>query len=232
MSRFDIPIIVTRAEPGAAETVARLRARGREAVSAPMLTLHELTETDLPTASDLSGLIFTSANGVRTYARRALEQIALCPPGVSAQRQRRRRARPDLRTFGNQQAMPRILPTLSPGDAKPDDGPLVHVANSAAAGQLQRDLTNRGFKVTFAPLYRNAPCAKLTRCRCPPHCCGNTRNSTPPFSQRRSGDRGSDWRHPPTLGPWSRSPNRRLSPWPHHSRIDLYCSQTCQTKMD
>ncbi|NQY12315.1 MAG: uroporphyrinogen-III synthase [Henriciella sp.] len=159
MSRIDIPIIVTRAEPGAAETVARLSARGLEAVTAPMLSLHELTGTDLPAASDLSGLIFTSANGVRTYAKRASERAlpAWCVGPATATAARAAGFTDIRESAGNA----KDLADFIGGHADPGDDPLLHVANAAAAGQLQQDLTNRGYRVAFAPLYEMRPAQNL-----------------------------------------------------------------------
>ncbi len=60
---------ITRAEPGASATAARLRAVGLDPLIAPLLSLR-LLETSL----DLGGvgaLAFTSANGVRAFAARS-----------------------------------------------------------------------------------------------------------------------------------------------------------------
>lgn len=61
-------IIITRAMPGAAETEAHLREQRLNVVTAPMLSLETVPTPSLPSAASLSGLVFTSANGVRTYA--------------------------------------------------------------------------------------------------------------------------------------------------------------------
>ena len=61
-------IWITRAEPGARSTAARLKAMGHEPVLAPLLEVHAL-----PGLVDLDGvgaLAFTSANGVRAFAAR------------------------------------------------------------------------------------------------------------------------------------------------------------------
>lgn len=159
MSRADIPIIVTRAEPGANDTVARLLARGWKAVSAPMLSLHELPGTDLPSASDMAGLIFTSANGVRTYATRAPERAlpAWCVGPATAAAARAAGFADIRESAGNA----KDLADFIVAHARPNDRPLMHVANAAAAGQLQQDLTERGYRVAFAPLYEMRPAQAL-----------------------------------------------------------------------
>jgi uroporphyrinogen-III synthase len=65
-------IWVTRAEPGASRTAAKLRARGYAPVVAPLLDVHAL-----PAVIELEGvgaLAFTSANGVNAFASRCPER--------------------------------------------------------------------------------------------------------------------------------------------------------------
>jgi uroporphyrinogen-III synthase len=60
-------IWVTRAEPGASRTAGRLRALGHEPLVAPVLEVHNLSpEIDL---GGIGALAFTSANGVRAFAK-------------------------------------------------------------------------------------------------------------------------------------------------------------------
>lgn len=61
-------ILVTRPEPDASDTAARLNAVGLEPVLAPLLEMHVL-ETGLPDAKNLTAIALTSANALR-----ALEQ--------------------------------------------------------------------------------------------------------------------------------------------------------------
>lgn len=58
---------VTRAQPGAARTAARLVDMGLEPVIAPLIVLRPLTPA-LPDASRFDGLVFTSRNGVAAFA--------------------------------------------------------------------------------------------------------------------------------------------------------------------
>ena len=65
-------IWITRAEPGASRTAEKLRAMGHDPVIGPLLEVHPL-----PAHIDLDGvgaLAFTSANGVRAFAERAMER--------------------------------------------------------------------------------------------------------------------------------------------------------------
>lgn len=64
------PLIVwiTRAQPGAEATAARVRGLGHQAFVAPLLTMHPLpgVEVDM---TGVKALAFTSANGVRAFAQ-------------------------------------------------------------------------------------------------------------------------------------------------------------------
>ena len=63
---MSLPVIVTRAEPGASETMARLAAMDVTPIASPMLSLARL-KADLPDLSAVQHLVFTSANGVRFF---------------------------------------------------------------------------------------------------------------------------------------------------------------------
>lgn len=61
---------VTRAQPGAARTAARLTERGLDPVVMPLIEIRPL-EPDLPDLATFDGLIFTSLNGVAAFIDRA-----------------------------------------------------------------------------------------------------------------------------------------------------------------
>lgn len=60
-------IWITRAEPGAARTAARLQAMGLEPIIAPLLTIQNLTPP-VPDLAPFDALAFTSINGVAAFA--------------------------------------------------------------------------------------------------------------------------------------------------------------------
>lgn len=155
----DLPIIVTRAEPGTQETVQRLYDRGLSAVSAPALSLNEIPDVALPPAASLSGLVFTSANGVRTYAARVADRaLAAWCVGPATARAARTSGFTDVReSAGNAKDLAQFIAAHS----TPQVRPLLHIANVAAAGQLQQDLQDRGYDVAFAPLYEMRPAIGL-----------------------------------------------------------------------
>lgn len=151
----NIPIIVTRAEPGASETVQRLHQLGYAAVRAPALTLHPRTDIALPPASTISGLVFTSANGVRAYASQRDDRTiaSWCVGPATAYAAKQEGFSTVHESAGNAIDLAGFIASRS----APTDTPLLHVANAAAAGNLKRELESLGFAVQFAPLYEMRP---------------------------------------------------------------------------
>ena len=159
MRLADIQIIVTRAEPGASETVERLKARGLTASLAPMLSLVELPDSDMPDPSDLSGVVFTSANGVRTYtARRSDRHLPVwCVGPATAQAARNEGFDTVHESAGNAVDLAHFIAARAPSPSLP----LLHVANAAAAGTLQEKLKSQGYRTVFAALYEMRPAISL-----------------------------------------------------------------------
>lgn len=155
----NIPIIVTRAEPGASETVQRLQQLGYMPVCAPALTQHPRTDVALPPASAISGLVFTSANGVRAYASRREDRTiaSWCVGPATAKAAKQEGFATVHESAGNAVDLAGFIASHS----APTDTPLLHIANAAAAGNLKRELESLGFAVQFAPLYEMRPVAHL-----------------------------------------------------------------------
>lgn len=159
MPASDIPIIVTRAEPGASETAERLNALGYKVLRVPALFLQDDADADLPAASKLSGLVFTSANGVRTYASRRDDRnvAAWCVGPATAAAAKQAGFSTVHESAGNAIDLAQFIAAK----AIPSDAPLLHVANAAAAGNLKRDLEKLGFSVEFVALYQMRPVTDL-----------------------------------------------------------------------
>jgi len=66
-SRLGNRVWITRAEPGAARTAARLSALGYDPVVAPLLEIRALPQPE-PDLSDVAALIFTSRNAVAAFS--------------------------------------------------------------------------------------------------------------------------------------------------------------------
>lgn len=119
------------------------------------------TGATLGSLEGLSGLLFTSANGVRAFAkaadRRDLTAWCVGPATLVAAKDV---GFLDLR-HGNGDAGD--LASLIEREAAPESGKLLHVANDAAAGHLVERLSAAGFTVDFAPLYTTLQAKALSR---------------------------------------------------------------------
>ncbi|MAN67334.1 uroporphyrinogen-III synthase [uncultured Hyphomonas sp.] len=152
------PVIVTRAEPGASETVERLRAMGLTAISSPMLELKAL-DLPMPDLSDIYHLVFTSANGVRYFVEAVggiSEQIAdltaWCVGPATTHAAKAAGFQRIMAGDGNADELSDLI--LS---ADGVEGGFLHVANSAAAGNLVAQLTAAGREARFLALYETVP---------------------------------------------------------------------------
>ena len=156
---MSLPVTVTRAEPGAADTVARLKAAGYDAIPSPALTLESLPDAAL----DMNGvrhLIFTSANGARCFlARRAVGALTVWCVGEATAAAVRQEGGEDVRE-GNGNAADLAAMILAAPEAQ--TGALLHIANAAAAGDLVATLKVAGLDARFCALYRTVPVRGLT----------------------------------------------------------------------
>lgn len=154
------PVIITRAEPGNAQTASRLATAGMPYICAPMLVL-EPTGQDLPDLGSVQGLLFTSANGVRAFCdvsdRRDL-MVWCVGPATLAEAQER-----GFSGCENGDGDGEDLARLVLEKADPEAGGFVHIANEAAAGKLAERLRNGGHEVRFAPLYRANPVPSVSK---------------------------------------------------------------------
>lgn len=159
MSAASIPVLITRAEPGASETAQRVEALGLSAIVSPVLSMQARGDTSLPAPSALSGLIFTSANGVRAYSQRsgARSLPAWCVGPATASAARAAGFVDVQESAGNAADLAQFIADNN----APTPAPLLHVANAAAKGDLKRHLETLGFAVDFAPLYEMSPAEGL-----------------------------------------------------------------------
>ncbi len=138
----------------------RLEEMGYEPILCPAISLRTLPETPLPAQDGLAGLIFTSANGVLYFCQRSKDRSlpAWCVGPATAQAAREAGFGDVRNAMGDADRLAAFIETK----ASPEDGQLLHVANSAAGGQLADRLRQAGFKVGFAPLYAPSPAPVLT----------------------------------------------------------------------
>lgn len=143
---------VTRAQPGAERTAARLRTMGRDPLVAPLLAVRALPES----AIDLRGveaLAFTSANSVAAFAARSSEGRALPVFTVGGATARGARAAGFARVSsaeGDVRALAALILAAGPG------GQVLHAGAREPAGDLVGALNARGVPARLAALYETA----------------------------------------------------------------------------
>jgi len=146
MSRW----LLTRPIADSRSLQGELRARGHQAVIAPVLEIAFRTQPP-PSLDGVQALLFTSQNGVRAFA-------AASPPGEL-----------QVFTVGRSTADAAIAAGFGPvesadGDSialaalvatrlSPEDGALLHIAGTKAAGDLGGTLETAGFAVRRSVLY-------------------------------------------------------------------------------
>jgi uroporphyrinogen-III synthase len=136
-------IAVTRALPEAERTAEHVRARGAEAIVAPLLTI-------VPCAYDTNtegaqALLFTSSNGVRAFpdVAGARDRVVLTVGGATAAAARAA-GFTDVRSAGGDV---NSLAALAKAALDPGKGKLIHIAGDHVAGDLGGALRAAGFEV-------------------------------------------------------------------------------------
>lgn len=148
---------ITRAEPEASRTAERVRARGAEAIVAPLITI-------VPCGYDTNtegaqAIIFTSSNGVRAFpdARGARDRIVLTVGDVTAAAAREAGFN-DVRSADGDV---RSLAALAKRELDPAKGKLIHIAGDHVAGDLGGDLRAAGFSMERRLAYAAIAAIKL-----------------------------------------------------------------------
>lgn len=147
-------IWITRTQPGADATAARVRALGHEAVVMPLLAVRMLTDV----AVDLRGvaaLAFTSANGVRVFAEtcgeRGLKVFAV--GAATAQAARAAGFKSVLSADGDVEALAEGIAARR-GELR---GAVLHPGAAEPAGDLAGALERRRVEARCLVLYETAP---------------------------------------------------------------------------
>jgi uroporphyrinogen-III synthase len=134
----------------AQETAALLASRGHEAIVCPLLSVryHDGHALHL---DGVQALLFTSANGVRAFARRtSLRDFPVFAVGAQTAEAAREAGFRDVRNAdGNVETLADTVRAV----IKPKDGPLLHAAGAEAEGRLAALLSAAGYKVRTEVLY-------------------------------------------------------------------------------
>lgn len=146
-----LTILVTRPRSESEVFALTLAMRGHDAVQAPLLDIvpDETASVDL---DGVQALLFTSINGVRSFARvsTARHVPAYCVGDATAQAARDMGFR-DVHSAGGDVV---ALANLVRMDLAPSEGALLHVSGSAVAGDLAGDLGGDRYDVRRVQLYR------------------------------------------------------------------------------
>lgn len=150
-------VAITRAEPEASRTAARVRARGAEAIVAPLIAI-------VPCGYDTNtegaqAIIFTSTNGVRAFpdARGARDRLVLTVGDATAEAAREAGFNDVRSADGDVNA----LVALAKRELDPARGKLIHIAGDHVAGDLGGELRTAGFSVERRLAYASVAAAPL-----------------------------------------------------------------------
>jgi len=151
-------VLITRPREDAETLAASLRAEGVESVIAPLLAIRPIVDVPLDLAG-VQALLFTSANGVRAFARRtgARDLPAFAVGDATA---RAARAAGFARVESAAGAVD-DLAALVRARLDPARGALLHAAGADVAGDLAGSLVAAGFDVRRVVLYRAAKARQL-----------------------------------------------------------------------
>lgn len=151
-------ILITRPQEDAARFSELLQARGHEAVCASLLTVQFFDGPELH-FEGVSGILCTSANGVRALARRTSERnvplFAVGPQTADAAK---------AAGFENIECTDgdaKIMAEAMLNHIKPSEGVLVHAASADNEGRLKELLAEEGYRVSIEVLYEVIAVTKL-----------------------------------------------------------------------
>ena len=154
------PVIITRAQPGATATAAHLAEMGIGSIVSPALNLQLKKPVPEIPLLGASGVLFTSANGVRFFsevsADRSLQAWCVGPSTAAAARDA------GFAIVHNADGNSEDLAELVIAWSNPKSGHFVHVANTAAGSILRDRLLDAGFEIEFVGLYEPVEAVRLS----------------------------------------------------------------------
>ena len=143
-------VLLTRPRTDAGSVTAELERCGFDVLLEPLLEIRYLDGAALA-VDGVQALIFTSANGVRAFARRS--SIRHLPVFAVGDRTARTAGEAGFLHVESAGGNVESLIELVSKRSRPDAGFLLHVAGSAVAGDLAGGLSTAGFTIDRAVLY-------------------------------------------------------------------------------
>ena len=149
-------VLITRPEPGASETAARLKAMGLIPVVAPALEVQR-SQAASGGLGGIAATLLTSGNAVSGCPPqyRALPAFAV---GDATAARARAAGFTDVRSAGGDAVE---LADLVAATLRPDAGPLLLATGHRLGADLAGDLRGRGFRVIRRTVYRTRPATDL-----------------------------------------------------------------------
>ena len=146
-------VLVTRSEPGASETAQRLADLGYAPVVEPLFAI-EATPSALP---PYDALAFTSANGVRIFARmdQGRDRPVFCVGGRTAQEALDVGFTQVMSADGDVNDLAGLIMEKLPPGAR-----LLHAGNEESRGDLSGTLSAGGLRASFLATFRAVPVSR------------------------------------------------------------------------
>ncbi len=141
-------VLITRPEPGASETAARVRALGWQPIVAPVLTVRILL-TRVPAPIRLQGILVTSGNAIPALPATHHDLPVFAVGETTAARARTAGFSHVASADGDANA----LAALVTQDCDPAGTPLLLVTGRGQGNALAADLQGRGFRIIHRPVY-------------------------------------------------------------------------------
>lgn len=143
-------VLVTRSEPGASETAARLTAAGYHPIVEPVFGIQPIAAV-IPV---FDALAFTSANGVREFAKlSARRDVSVFCVGARTAEAAREAGFADVASAdGDVEALSALIDEKLPKGSR-----LLHPGNEEARGDLTGRLRGAGFSAEFLTIFRAVP---------------------------------------------------------------------------
>ena len=152
-------VLITRPHDDASQTAQLLEARGYAVEIEPMLAVVPVVAPVLEMAG-VQAVLFTSANGVRAMASASkARDFAVFTVGDASAAEAKRLGYTQVHSAHGDVAS---LAALVAETCEPSAGPLLHVAASVVAGDLQGILEKHGFAVRKACLYESRTAVALS----------------------------------------------------------------------
>lgn len=150
-------VLITRPEPGASDTAARVASLGFAPVLAPVLAIHP-TPAHLPAAAALAAVLVTSGNALNALPPAYRATCLLTVGDATAERARAAGFLQVLSAAGDAEALAELVTRHQ----SPKDGTLLLASGRRQGETLAATLRQAGYRVTRRVVYAALPARNLT----------------------------------------------------------------------